>query len=216
MTAFGAMLISRFPTTIPIPTKEYEAAMAEENQSGFKVTDRRMFNTDGSLRDDAVVEEEAPATPPPAPTPAPAPAPPPAPAPAAKTFSAAEITGAVSSAPPPPPTPPPVTPLPTPQTQYEESYDPAYDEAAGMGGMPEQTEFTEFLMRIASEAFIYLGLVEHPMTGRRQVDLQAAKDSIDMLVMLRGKTQGNLTPGEAQFYDDLLADLKMQFVSFRR
>lgn len=185
--------------------------MAEENQSGFKVTDRRLFNTDGSLREDAIIEEEAPA---PAPVPAPPPAP--TPTPAAKSFSAAEITGAFSSAPPPPPTPPPVLPMPTPQAQYEQAYDPAYDEAAGMGEMPEQTEFTEFLMRIASEAFIYLGLVEHPMTGRRQVDLPAAKDSIDMLVMLRGKTQGNLTPGEAQFYDDLLADLKMQFVSFRR
>ena len=82
--------------------------------------------------------------------------------------------------------------------------------------MPEQTEFTEFLMRIASEAFIYLGLVEHPMTGRRQVDLPAAKESIDMLTMLRAKTEGNLTPGEARFFDDLLGDLKMQFVSFRQ
>lgn len=211
MTAFGAVLISTFLPTNKTSTKEYEAAMAEENQSGFKVTDRRLFNTDGSLREDAIIEEEAPA---PAPVPAPPPAP--TPTPAAKSFSAAEITGAFSSAPPPPPTPPPVMPMPTPQAQYEQAYDPAYDEAAGMGEMPEQTEFTEFLMRIASEAFIYLGLVEHPMTGRRQVDLPAAKDSIDMLVMLRGKTQGNLTPGEAQFYDDLLADLKMQFVSFRR
>ncbi len=184
--------------------------MAEENQSGFKVTDRRLFNTDGSLREDAVIEEETPA-------PAPAPPPTPAPTPAAKSFSAAEITGAFSAAPP-PPTPPPVQPRPAPaaQAQYEQGYDPAYDEAAGMGEMPEQTEFTEFLMRIASEAFIYLGLVEHPMSGQRQVDLPAAKESIDMLLMLRTKTEGNLTPGEARFYDDLLADLKMQFVSFRR
>ncbi len=184
--------------------------MAEENQSGFKVTDRRLFNTDGSLRDDAVIEEETPA-------PAPIPPPTPTPAPAAKSFSAAEITGAFSSAPP-PPTPPPVQPRPAPaaHVQYEQAFDPAYDEAAGMGEMPEQTEFTEFLMRIASEAFIYLGLVEHPMSGQRQVDLPAAKESIDMLLMLRAKTEGNLTPGEARFYDDLLADLKMQFVSFRR
>lgn len=191
--------------------KEYEAAMAEENQSGFKVTDRRLFNTDGSLREDAVIEEETPA---PAPIPAP---PPPTPTPAAKAFSAAEITGAFATAPP-PPTPPPMRSVPAapPQAQDEQAYDPAYDEAAGMGEMPEQTEFTEFLMRIASEAFIYLGLVEHPMTGRRQVDLQAAKESIDMLLMLRTKTEGNLSPGEARFYDDLLADLKMQFVSFRR
>ena len=173
--------------------------MAEENQSGFKVTDRRLFNPDGSLREDVLLEEEA------APQPAPA-APTPAPASAAQKFSAADITGAKQ--PPPPPTPPPYSPPAAAPPALEQDQEP--------DGMPEQTEFTEFLMRIASEAFIYLGLVEHPMTGRRQVDLQAAKESIDMLAMLRAKTQGNLTPGEARLFDDLLADLKMQFVSFRR
>ena len=31
--------------------------MAEENQGSFKVTDRRLFNPDGTLRDDALIEE---------------------------------------------------------------------------------------------------------------------------------------------------------------
>ena len=82
--------------------------------------------------------------------------------------------------------------------------------------MPEQTMFTEFLMNIASSAFVYLGLVEHPATGRRQVDLMAAKETIDVLVMLHEKTNGNLTRGEARFYEDLLADLQTQFVSMRK
>ena len=170
--------------------------MAEENQSGFKVTDRRLFNPDGSVREDALLEEG------PAPQPAPVAE---APAPQPQTFSAADITGAKQ--PPPPPTPPPYSPPAPP---------PAFEEDQALGELPEQTEFTEFLMRIASEAFIYLGLVEHPMTGRRQVDLQAAKESIDMLTMLRAKTEGNLSLGEARFFDDLLGDLKMQFVSFRQ
>jgi hypothetical protein len=46
--------------------------------------------------------------------------------------------------------------------------------------------------------------------------MQAAKESIDMLVMLREKTNGNLTPGEEKFFEDLLTDLKMQYVSMRR
>ena len=140
--------------------------------------DRRLFNADGSLRDNVVIEE------------APAPTPPP-------QFSAADITGAAAR--------PMAAPPPAPQFLAEAS-----------GAEPEQTEFTEFLMRIASEAFIYLGLVPHPMTGRAETDLGAAKEAIDMLLMLRGKTQGNLTPGETSFYDDLLADLKMQFVSMRQ
>ncbi|MBK6798014.1 MAG: DUF1844 domain-containing protein [Acidobacteria bacterium] len=82
--------------------------------------------------------------------------------------------------------------------------------------MPEQTMFTEFLMGIASSAFIYLGLVEHPATGKRQVDLMAAKESIDMLSMLRDKTRGNLTSGEERFFEEILSDLRMQFVSMRK
>jgi hypothetical protein len=167
--------------------------MSEENSSGFKITDRRLFNADGSLRDDVIIEEEKP-------VPAPPPPPPPKPAP---QFSAADLTGAAV---PRPPTPPPPSPPPPP---------PAYA-AQEAAAEPEQTEFTEFLMRIASEAFIYLGMMPHPMTGRPQIDLNAAKEVIDMIVMLQQKTRGNLTPGEARFFEDLLADLKMQFVSMRQ
>ncbi len=173
--------------------------MSEENSSGFKVMDRRLFNADGSLREDAVIEE-APAPEPIAPPPPPTP-----PRPAVPQFSAADITGAARPAAPPPPPPPPqpmAQPMPAPQQD--------------IGAEPEQTMFTEFLMRVASEAFIYLGLVAHPMTGQPQVDMEAAKETIEMLLMLQDKTQGNLTPGEARFYEDLMADLKMQFVSMRQ
>ena len=152
--------------------------MAEENQGSFKVTDRRLFNADGTLREDALIEEPAPA---------PAPEPPPAVSPGSaqpqRQFAAATA----------------------PELQPEPE-----------DAEPERTLFNEFLMGIASSAFIYLGLVEHPATGRRQVDMTAAKESIDMLVMLREKTKGNLTHGEEKFFDDLLSDLKMQYVSMRR
>ena len=152
--------------------------MAEENQGSFKVTDRRLFNADGTLREDALIEE-----------PAPAPSPEPQPA--------------VSSGP------------AQPQRQFAAATAPEL-EPEPEDAEPERTMFNEFLMGIASSAFIYLGLVEHPATGRRQVDMTAAKESIDMLVMLREKTKGNLTHGEEKFFDDLLSDLKMQYVSMRR
>jgi hypothetical protein len=147
--------------------------MAEETQSGFKVTDRRLFNPDGSIREDAIIEEP------------PAPEPPP-------------LTAAAS----------PFDSSSSPGSPVEPEFDPE--------GEPEHTMFTEFLMNIASSAFIYLGLVEHPATGRRQVDLAGAKESIDMMVMLREKTKGNLTRGEDVYFEQLLSDLKMQFISLRR
>jgi uncharacterized protein DUF1844 len=152
--------------------------MAEENQGSFKVTDRRLFNPDGTLREDALIEEAAPA-PPPEPQPAVSPS---------STQPQRQFAAATA---------------PELQPEPEEAE-------------PERTMFNEFLMGIASSAFIYLGLVEHPATGRRQVDMTAAKESIDMLVMLREKTKGNLTRGEEKFFDDLLSDLKMQYVSMRR
>lgn len=150
--------------------------MAEENQSGFKVTDRRLFNPDGSIRENVVIEEAT--------TPEPPSRSPEAPVSAEPAFQAA------------------------PEMALEPEFDPEAE--------PEHTMFTEFLMNIASSAFIYLGLVEHPATGRRQVDLQGAKESIEMMVMLREKTRGNLTRGEEVYFEQLLSDLKMQFVSLRR
>lgn len=145
--------------------------MADENQSGFKVTDRRLFNPDGSMREDAQIPEPPPAVE----------------HPAQSNVSAGS------------------------ELPAQEDF-PADEEDV----MPEQTMFTDFVMNIASSAFIYLGLVEHPATGRRQVDMMAAKETIDLLMMLREKTNGNLSPGEERFFDELLADLKTQFVSMRR
>ncbi len=162
--------------------------MADDNQGGFKITDRRIFNADGTLREDAVIEE-APVV-----EPAPAPATPPAP-PIESESTVAEAYV---------------------EAYYPEDEGPAAEVEDDAGGMPERTLFTEFLMQIASSAFIYLGLVEHPATGRLQVDLEAARESIDILDMLREKTQGNLTRGEEKFFDEILSDLKMQFVARQR
>lgn len=145
--------------------------MSEENQSGFKVTDRRLFNPDGSMREDAQIPE------------------------------------------PPPAVQPTVQPSVSPASELSPSEPFLGDEEEVM---PEQTMFTEFVMQIASSAFIYLGLVEHPATRQRQVDMMAAKETIDLLIMLREKTNGNLSRGEERFFDELLSDLKTQFVSMRR
>ncbi|MFN7947996.1 MAG: DUF1844 domain-containing protein [Blastocatellia bacterium] len=143
--------------------------MAEHNPEEIKVIDRRMFNPDGSLRDDLQFEEQ--------------------PAPVAE--------------------PPAATARP--ETQAPEAM-PEADEAAA-DEEPEMNEFMEFLMQLASSAFIYLGMMEHPATGTRQVNLPAARQSIDMLVMLREKTKGNLTRDEERFYEGLLGDLQMQYVA---
>ncbi|OLE56053.1 MAG: hypothetical protein AUG51_00410 [Acidobacteria bacterium 13_1_20CM_3_53_8] len=68
-------------------------------------------------------------------------------------------------------------------------------------------------MSIASNAASSLGMMEHPVTGERDVDLELAKHWIDILGMLRQKTRGNLAAQEQQILDGLLSDLRMQYVS---
>jgi hypothetical protein len=75
-----------------------------------------------------------------------------------------------------------------------------------------QVDFTTFLFGLASTTLIHLGAAPHPETGQTQVDLALARESLDLLSMLREKTKGNLTAEEEQVFAKLLADLRLQWV----
>lgn len=88
----------------------------------------------------------------------------------------------------------------------------AYDESE-IPGANDPTSFINFLMSVASNAAASLGMMEHPVTGQRGVDLPLGKHWIDVLGMLQEKTRGNLSSQEQQIFTGLLADLRMQYVS---
>ena len=52
-------------------------------------------------------------------------------------------------------------------------------------------DFTTFLMGLASTALIHLGASPHPETGTTRRDLLLARQSLDLLSLLREKTDGN-------------------------
>jgi hypothetical protein len=167
-----------------------------EEQSNFKVTDRRLFNPDGTPRDiEREAEPETPA--------APAEAAPPASDSAAQSAASDAPQAAQSDA----------------GTSAASSVDLSSDEAsplsddAELPGAHDPASFINFLMSIASNAASALGMMEHPVTGERGVDLQLGKHWIDILGMLQEKTHGNLLPQEQQVFEGLLADLRMQYVS---
>jgi len=161
-----------------------------EDQPNFKVTDRRLFNADGSLRD--VPEEEKPAPKPEPPVAATATAPEPVDAP---------IEAQSQSEPEPPPPPPSVAPGDEELTEEElaDAQDPA--------------SFISFVMSIASNAASALGMMEHPVTHQRELDPELGKHWIDVLGMLQKKTAGNLTRPEQNMIEGLLHDLRMQYVA---
>ena len=158
-----------------------------EDQPNFKVTDRRLFNADGSLRDLPAEEK---------------PEPKPEPAATAPEPVAAPIEAQSQSEPEPPPPPPSVASEDDPELTEEELAD-AQDPAS----------FVSFVMSIASNAASALGMMEHPVTHQREVDPELGKHWIDILGMLQKKTQGNLSLPERNMLEGLLHDLRMQYVA---
>jgi len=163
----------------------------QEEQPNFKVTDRRLFNPDGSPRD-LPPEERA------EPQPAAAPEPPAA---AQSSQEAAEEAQA--------------TPEPEFSASTEQESPAAEDEFTeeDLADARDPASFMNFLMMLAQNAASTLGMVEHPVTHQRDVDIDAGKHWIDVLGMLQKKTNGNLTPQEKRMLEGLLSDLRMQYVS---
>ena len=81
--------------------------------------------------------------------------------------------------------------------------------------LPE-INFTNFLLSLSTSALIQMGEVHDPMTHQNERDLPLAKQTIDLLGMLREKTQGNLTPDEEKLFENLLYDLRMRYVRATR
>lgn len=72
--------------------------------------------------------------------------------------------------------------------------------------------FTAFILGLATSAFIHLGERPNPETGKTEADLALAKQSLDLLLMLREKTRGNLSQEEERLFVSLLTDLELRFV----
>ena len=74
-------------------------------------------------------------------------------------------------------------------------------------------EFNTFVLGLASTALIHLGEAPHPETGKPETSLELARESLELLSLLRRKTQGNLSLDEERFFDNLLSDLRLRYVS---
>jgi hypothetical protein len=165
--------------------------MAEE-QPTFKVVDRRPFNPDGSPRElSAEDRQEADRAANPA---------------VVENAAAQAIESEIEE------------PEPTAPAAPHGGERPARDEHSAAGAerdpLDNPASFLSLIMSLASNAAASLGMMPHPATGETGVDLKTAKHWIDVLGMLEEKTQGNLDEQEAQVVEGLLADLRMQYVSF--
>lgn len=166
-----------------------------EDQPNFKVTDRRLFNADGSLRD--VPPEEKPE-------------PKQEPKQESTPESKAVAPEAAAAAPQPERQPEPEARATPPE---EPSFGDAEVTEEELADAQDPASFVSFVMSIASNAASALGMMEHPVTHQREVDPELGKHWIDVLGMLQKKTAGNLSVAERNMLESLLHDLRMQYVA---
>ena len=84
-------------------------------------------------------------------------------------------------------------------------------EAAQETPLPEIT-FSSFVFSLSSSALVSLGAIPDPNTGKMEKNLPMAKQTIDLLAILRDKIRNNLTHEEEILFDHLLYDLRMVYV----
>ena len=77
--------------------------------------------------------------------------------------------------------------------------------------LPE-VNFSSFLLSLSSSVLLHLGEIPDPQSGEKRKDMALAKQSIDILNLLKDKTAGNLTEEEKNLLENLLYDLRMRFV----
>jgi Domain of unknown function (DUF1844) len=193
-----------------------KSKMAEREETSFKVTDRRKYNPDGSPREGAETDAE----------PIPVTAEPQPPIQESTANNVVLFPGEANKQPEQVPQTEPVpresrtaapAPAPTPAQAAAGRAEQAYNQARGPESprLPEAS-FLSLSNMLAVEAAMHLGLIQSQGEEAPQVDLESARHLIDMLGILQAKTRGNLTGEEENLLENVLADLRMQFVAISK
>lgn len=196
--------------------------MVDEKESGIKITDRRKFNLDGTPRETSEEPEAG----------QPKEAAPQGPVSAPETDDDAKPENVLSF--------PGEGDRKRPDAQADAAVSPEDARAAAMAemtspnpmsGAAEQAynaarqkepssipdaSFLSLLNMLGVQAAMHLGLIQGPEGGAEAVDLEAARHMIDMMGIVEEKTRGNLTKEEEALLENILADLRMQFVSLSK
>jgi len=97
--------------------------------------------------------------------------------------------------------------------EQEAAKKPASQKETAHEHAPFQLDFSTFILSLTSSAFYHLGDMPDPTTGQTETNLPAVQQTIDMLMMLKEKTNGNLTADEAKLLEQLIYELQMKYVA---
>ena len=181
---------------IRIEFKDSMMADPKQQDEGFKVVDRRLFTAEGDLREGAVEqerrEEEAAAT-------------------KAASLSEAQAKAAAKDA--------------AAHGNSASGTAPAGDAHGGSGllgadGLAETSassrSFQMLVDFLTRNVAAMMGGMADPQTGQPFVDLEGAREVIDMLDALREKTRGNLAKADNDLLIEVLGSLKLTFMEISK
>jgi hypothetical protein len=77
---------------------------------------------------------------------------------------------------------------------------------------PRSPTLVDLFMMLGTEAIVALGDAPDSATGQRERVLPHAAEVIDLLLVLRAKTEGNRTVEESQILEEVLYDLQLRYV----
>lgn len=90
---------------------------------------------------------------------------------------------------------------------------PASQPAGGAAGEGKPNKvFLNFLSGLVQQALMQLGQMENPFTGGRDLDLEGAKYTVELLAVIQEKTKGNLVQQEERALSEAVRELKMYYV----
>ncbi len=73
--------------------------------------------------------------------------------------------------------------------------------------------FSTFILSLSTSALVHLGELPDPMTNKKDVNFQLAKQTISIIEMLKEKTKGNLSDEEERLINSVLYDVRLKFVN---
>ena len=161
--------------------------MADPKQEeSFRVIDRRLFNAQGDIRDEAAEERRKQEGEPAGARPLNAPAG----APKKEAVPAATNPSAPKAEP---------APVPVPEAE-----------------LPKPSRGFQMLINfVAQNAAMLLGAYPDPR-GQAMLDLEGARELIDMLDALRDASRGNLAPDDDRLLLDVLGSLKLSYMEMTK
>ena len=185
-------------------------AQKRKEESEFKVSDRRLFTSEGELRDSDAIREQSSRLRPRRRRPL------------RKSSSSSARFGRTRSRARRRRHLLPESDIPEPPTASEQqAQHDAYKqssrdldarvELSGHSAKELEMSFERFMASLYMTAMMQLGLM-HEQGGQPGVDLIGARQTIDTLGMIAEKTKGNLTPKEQGFLQNCLYELRMAYV----